>query len=69
MDFQKRQAAAERKEREAEKRRRHEERTEAINKYKERKAERYKVLSKKTKKGQPVMAGRMELLLQKIQST
>ncbi len=51
-----------------ERRRKEQERQEAIKKYKQKKADKFKVLSKKTKRGQPVMAGRMELLLQKIQS-
>ncbi|XP_043944373.1 thyroid transcription factor 1-associated protein 26 [Protopterus annectens] len=42
-------------------------REEAIRQYKERKAESYKVLSKKTKKGQPNLNVQMEYLLQKIQ--
>jgi hypothetical protein len=40
----------------------------AIKAYREKKAERFKVLSKKTSKGQPLMAGRMELLLEKIKA-
>ncbi|XP_015186661.1 PREDICTED: rRNA-processing protein FYV7 isoform X2 [Polistes dominula] len=40
---------------------------EALRKYKENKMQKYKKLSKKTKKGQPVMKERIELLLQKIQ--
>ena len=43
------------------------EKAEAIQKYKEKKNVRLKVLNSKTKRGQPVMAGRMELLLAKIQ--
>lgn len=43
------------------------ERKDALKKYKETKAEKYKKLSKKTKKGQPVMKDRLEMLLQKIQ--
>ena len=43
------------------------EKEEAIKKYKEKKAARLKVLNSKTRRGQPVMAGRMELLLAKIQ--
>ncbi|XP_057341009.1 thyroid transcription factor 1-associated protein 26 homolog [Microplitis mediator] len=45
------------------------EKEKALKKYKEKRAETYKKLCKKTKKGQPVMKDRMELLLQKIQST
>ncbi|XP_043487336.1 thyroid transcription factor 1-associated protein 26 homolog [Polistes fuscatus] len=43
------------------------EKEEALRKYKEKKMQKYKKLSKKTKKGQPVMKERIELLLQKIQ--
>nr|KAF7408870.1 hypothetical protein H0235_013722 [Vespula pensylvanica] len=43
------------------------EREEALRKYKEKKMQAYKKLSKRTKKGQPVMKDRIELLLQKIQ--
>ncbi|XP_072758711.1 uncharacterized protein [Anoplolepis gracilipes] len=45
------------------------EREEALRKYKEKKLHNYKVLSKKTKKGQPVMSGRIEMLLEKIQQS
>jgi len=40
---------------------------EAIKKYKEKKALKMKALTAKTKRGQPVMAGRIELLLEQIQ--
>lgn len=43
------------------------ERDEALAKYKKEKIKKFIQLKKKTKKGQPVMAGRMELLLEKIQ--
>ncbi|KAK3919817.1 Thyroid transcription factor 1-associated protein 26-like protein [Frankliniella fusca] len=43
------------------------ERADALQKYKKDKIRKYMKLKKKTKKGQPVMAGRMELLLEKIQ--
>ena len=43
------------------------EKSEAIKKYKEKKIERFKVLNSKTKKGQPRMGGRIELLLAKIE--
>ena len=43
------------------------EKNEAIKKYKEKKAERFKILNAKTKRGQPKMAGRIELLLAKIE--
>ncbi|CAG4939073.1 unnamed protein product [Colias eurytheme] len=43
-----------------------EEKMQKLQEYKKKKQERFKKLSKKTKKGQPVMSGRMELLLEKI---
>lgn len=42
-------------------------RAEAIKKLKKEKAEKYRKLSRKTKKGQPIMKERMEMLLEKIQ--
>ncbi|XP_050671508.1 uncharacterized protein LOC126969918 isoform X2 [Leptidea sinapis] len=45
-----------------------EEREKKLQQYKKTKQERFKKLSKKNKKGQPVMAGRMELLLNKIKT-
>ncbi|CAH2057087.1 unnamed protein product, partial [Iphiclides podalirius] len=45
------------------------ERAQKLEEYKKKKQERFKKLSKKTKRGQPVMTGRLELLLEKIQST
>ncbi|CAK1590986.1 unnamed protein product [Parnassius mnemosyne] len=44
------------------------EKAQKIEEYKKKKQERFKKLSKKTKKGQPVMTGRLELLLEKIQN-
>ncbi|PSN47401.1 hypothetical protein C0J52_11162 [Blattella germanica] len=49
--------------------RKREEKSAAIAKYKARKTEIYKKLSKKTKKGQPVMKGRLELLLEKLEKS
>lgn len=43
------------------------EREEALKKYKQKKLHAFKTLSRKTKKGQPVMKGRMEMLLEKIE--
>ncbi|XP_066999261.2 thyroid transcription factor 1-associated protein 26 homolog [Anabrus simplex] len=43
------------------------EREEALQRYRTKKMERYKKLSKKTVRGQPVMGERMKLLLEKIQ--
>lgn len=45
------------------------EREEALRNYKEKKMRNFKVLSKKTKKGQPVMKDRVEMLLEKIQQS
>ena len=39
----------------------------AIEKSKKKRLERIKKLTQKTKKGQPVMKGRIEILLEKIQ--
>jgi hypothetical protein len=47
--------------------RKREERSQAIAKYQTRRAETFKKLSKKTKNGQPVMKGRIEILLHKLQ--
>jgi len=46
-----------------------EERKAALAKCKDKKKERFSKLSKKTQRGQPVMAGRIELLLDKIQKS
>ncbi|XP_060825154.1 thyroid transcription factor 1-associated protein 26 homolog [Bombus pascuorum] len=43
------------------------EREEALKRYKEKKMQTYKQLSRKTKKGQPVMKARLEMLLEKIE--
>ncbi|CAH4023880.1 unnamed protein product [Pieris brassicae] len=45
------------------------EKNQKLQEYKKKKQDRFKKLSKKNKKGQPVMSGRMELLLEKIKST
>jgi len=43
------------------------EKDEKLKEYKAKKAEKFKKLSKKTRKGQPVMKDRLEMLLEKIQ--
>lgn len=43
------------------------EREEALKQYKEKKLRTFKALSRRTKKGQPVMKDRIEILLEKIQ--
>lgn len=45
------------------------EKEEALQKYKQKKVEKFKKLNKKTKKGQPIMKDRMEMLLEKIQNS
>ncbi|KAI8432640.1 hypothetical protein MSG28_013619 [Choristoneura fumiferana] len=44
-----------------------EEKKQKLEAYRKKKQEKFKKLSRKTKKGQPVMTGRLELLLEKIQ--
>ncbi|KAK3881980.1 hypothetical protein Pcinc_013613 [Petrolisthes cinctipes] len=41
---------------------------EANKKYKEKRLQRFKKLSKKTNKGQPVMSGRIELMLEQLEN-
>ena len=69
LEFERRKKKAEKMEKAAEKKRQHEERVEALKNYKIKKEEKFKVLSRKTKRGQPVMAARMEMLLEKIQQS
>ncbi|NXP83260.1 TAP26 protein, partial [Ramphastos sulfuratus] len=64
-DYEKIKAERARKKEEAEKRR--QQREEAQRLYKQKKMEAYKVLSKKTKRGQPNLNLQVEFLLQKIQ--
>ncbi len=68
QDFERRQKSAESAQKRDDKKQRHLEKQAAIQAYREKKAERFKVLSKKTRKGQPLMAGRIELLLEKIKA-
>ena len=56
-------------EKQQEKQKVREQKQQKLEEYKKKKNERFKKLSKKTKKGQPVMTGRLELLLEKIQSS
>lgn len=46
-----------------------EERKAALEAYKRKKKEKNRILSKKTKRGQPIMKGRLELLLQQIEES
>ena len=66
MEFKLRQKEAEKKVKMEEKKRKYLERSAALKAYKEKKAQRFKTLSQKNRKGQPIMAGRLEMLLQKI---
>ena len=68
-DFERRKKQAEKKQKEEERKQKFMERKEALQQYKSKKSERYKVLSKKTSKGQPLMSGRIEMLLEKIKAT
>ncbi|KAG5873672.1 hypothetical protein JTB14_013338 [Gonioctena quinquepunctata] len=45
------------------------EKEEALKKYRKEKAAKFKKLSRRTKKGQPIMKDRMEMLLEKIQNS
>lgn len=68
MEWELRQKKAEKMQKKDEKKKRYLEKKAALETYKNKKAERFKVLSKKNKKGQPVMAGRMEILYEKIKA-
>lgn len=59
----------EKKKRKEELARKKAERDEALRIYKEKKTEKFKTLSRKTKKGQPIMKNRMEMLLEQIQKS
>lgn len=49
--------------------RRRKEKEEALKEYKRKKNEKFKKLNRKTKKGQPIMKERMEMLLEQIQNS
>ena len=68
-EFEKRKKQAENKQKREDKEKKYKERQEAIKLYKQEKARKYKILSKKNKNGQPSMSGRMELLYEKIKNT
>ena len=67
-DFQRRKKQAENKQKAEDRKKRFQEQKEAKQLYKSKKAERYKILSKKTSRGQPLMSGRIEMLLEKIKA-
>ncbi|XP_042868429.1 thyroid transcription factor 1-associated protein 26 homolog [Penaeus japonicus] len=64
LEYKKKIAEKEQKREDTKKRK--EEMEIARKKYKEKKLHRYKKLSKKNKKGQPLMSGRIELILEKL---
>jgi hypothetical protein len=66
-DFVERQKEAEKKEAKEEKKRKNNEREEKRKEAREKKKERNALMTKKTSKGQPVMAARMQIMLNKIQ--
>lgn len=59
----------EKKQKREERLKQNEQKKEALQKYKQNKIEKYKKMNKKTRKGQPVMRDRMQMLLEQIQST
>jgi hypothetical protein len=67
-EFERRQKLAEKAQKIEEKKRKFLERQAAVKDYKEKKFRRNKILSKKTSKGQPLLSGRMEMLLEKIRA-
>ena len=67
-DFERRKKQAENKQKAEDRKKRFQEQNEAKQAYKSKKAERFKVISKKTSRGQPLMAGRIEMLLEKIKA-
>lgn len=64
LEYKKKIAEKEQKREDTKKRK--EEMEIARKKYKEKKLHRYKKLSKKNNKGQPLMSGRIELILEKL---
>ena len=68
QEFERRKKQAEKRQKRDEQRQRFLEKQEAIKVYRQKKAEKNKILNRKNKRGQPVMAGRMEMLLEKIKA-
>lgn len=66
LEFERRQKVAEKKQKQEERKQKFLEKEAAKKAYREKKLDRTKILNKKTRKGQPLMAGRMELLYEKI---
>lgn len=69
QEFERRKKQAEKRQKEEDRKEKFLKRKEALQNYKEQKSKKFKVLSRKTSKGQPLMSGRMEMLLEKIKAT
>lgn len=67
MEFEAKEA--DKKEKREEQERQAKERDAALKKYRKEKFRKFHKLTQKTKKGQPVMKGRIEVLLEKIQAS
>ncbi len=67
MEFERRQKVAEKRQKEEERKQKYLERQESFKASVRKRKDRNKMLSKRTRKGQPIMSGRAELLLEKIQ--
>ena len=69
QEFERRKKQAENRQKEEDRKQKFIKRKEAMEQYKAKKNERFKVLSRKTSKGQPLMSGRIEMLLEKIKAS
>ena len=69
QEFERRKKQAENRQKEEDRKQKFIKRKEAMEQYKAKKNERFKVLSRKTTKGQPLMSGRIEMLLEKIKAS
>merc|ERR1711953_1036294 len=69
QEFERRKKQAENRQKEEDRKQKFIERKEALEQYKAKKSEKFKVLSRKTSKGQPLMSGRIEMLLEKIKAS
>ena len=65
QEFERRKKQAENRQKEEDRKQKFIKRKEALEQYKAKKSEKFKVLSRKTSKGQPLMSGRIEMLLEK----
>ena len=69
QEFERRKKQAENRQKEEDRKQKFIKRKEALEQYKAKKSEKFKVLSRKTSKGQPLMSGRIEMLLEKIKAS